>query len=73
MEHPFMIHDFEATLPKTKWVDRGWYAVTEFERTASVNFQRTVELSRRHPGCAALIDERNILIYRNVYRKEDLL
>ena len=64
---------FEAGFPKSLRVNRGWYAVTEFERAASVNFQKTLELSRRHPGFAALIDERSIVIYRNVYRKEDLL
>lgn len=55
------------------WVDRGWYAVTEFERTPSINFQRAVELAKTHPGFTPLMDERNVLIYRNVYRPEDLL
>lgn len=55
------------------WRQREWYIVTEFERTPSVNFRRAVELSQTHPGFAALMDERNILIYRNIYRKEELL
>lgn len=55
------------------WRQREWYLVTEFERTPSVNFRRAVELSQTHPGFATLMDERNILIYRNIYRKEELL
>ncbi len=55
------------------WRQREWYVVTEFERTPSVNFRRAVELSQTHPGHTTLMDERNILIYRNIYRKEDLL
>lgn len=58
---------------KTPWVDRGWYVVTEFERTPSINFQRAVELAKTHPGFTPLMDERNVLIYRNLYRPEDLL
>ena len=57
----------------TAWRQREWYVVTEFERTPSINFRRAVELSQTHPGFAALMDERNILIYRNIYRKEELL
>ena len=57
---------------KTKWVDRGWYAVTEFERTSSINFQRAVELAKTHPGFTPLMDERKVLIYRNLYRAQDL-
>jgi hypothetical protein len=58
---------------KARWVDRGWYVVTEFERTPSINFQRTVELAKTHPEFTALIDERNVMIYRNIYRESDLL
>ena len=58
---------------KTTWVDRGWYVVTEFERTPSINFQRAVELAKTHPGFTPLMDERNVLIYRNLYRPDDLL
>ena len=57
---------------KTQWVDRGWYVVTEFERTPSINFQRTVELAKTHPGFTTLMDERNVMIYRNIYRERDL-
>jgi len=55
------------------WRQHEWYVVTEFERTPSVNFRRAVELAQTHAGFAALMDERNILIYRNIYRKEELL
>ena len=58
---------------KTTWVDRGWYVVTEFERTPSINFQRAVELAKIHPRFTPLMDERNVLIYRNLYRAGDLL
>ncbi|GAK59051.1 hypothetical protein U27_06027 [Candidatus Vecturithrix granuli] len=58
---------------KTKWVDRGWYVITEFERTASINFQRAVELAKTSPRFTPLMDERNVLIYRNLYRAQDLL
>ena len=58
---------------KTEWADRGWYVVTEFERTPSINFRRAVELAKAHPGFTPLMDERNILIYRNIYRQQDLL
>ncbi len=54
------------------WIDRGWYIVTEFERTRSINFQRAVDLAETHPEFTPLMDERNVLIYRNIYRKEDL-
>ena len=47
--------------------------VTEFERTPSINFQRAVELAKNHPGFMPLMDERNILVYRNIYREGDLL
>ncbi len=58
---------------KHQWVDRGWYLVTEFERTPSINFHRAVELAKTHPGFIQLMDERNILIYRNIYREKELL
>lgn len=54
------------------WVDRGWYLVTEFEKSSSVNFQKAVELAKTHPGFIQLMDERNILIYRNIYRHYDV-
>lgn len=47
--------------------------VTEFERTPSINFQRAVELAKVHPGFTPLMDERNILVYRNIYRKDALI
>lgn len=56
-----------------EWIDRGWYLVTEFEKTSSVNFTRAVELASSHPGFIRLMDERNVLIYRNLYRPEDIL
>ncbi|PID57376.1 hypothetical protein CSB45_07575 [candidate division KSB3 bacterium] len=52
--------------------DRGWYLITEFEHSPSIHFPRAVELSQTHPGFTRLIDERNIMIYRNIYRKEQL-
>jgi hypothetical protein len=55
------------------WVDRGWYLVTEFEKTPSINFCRAVELAQTHPGFVQLMDERNVLIYRNVYRPNNLV
>jgi hypothetical protein len=63
-------------LNKTKdvqWVDRGWYLVTEFEKTSSINFRLAVELAKTHPGFIQLMDERNILIYRNIYHENELL
>lgn len=68
-----MLSSVFNTTNQTQWVDRGWYAVTEFERTPSINFQRAVELAEIHPGFTLLMDERNILVYRNIYRKEDLI
>ncbi|MBD3307017.1 hypothetical protein GF339_11420, partial [candidate division KSB3 bacterium] len=61
------------TASEVEWIDRGWYVVTEFERTPSINFQRAVELANAHPGFTPLMDERNIMIYRNIYRPSDLL
>ncbi len=55
------------------WVDRGWYLVTEFERTPSIHFSRAVDLSLEHPEFTPLIDERNVMIHRNMYRPEHLL
>lgn len=55
------------------WVDRGWYIVTEFEKTPSINFEKAVALAQTHPGWMPLMDERNILIYRNIYREQDLM
>lgn len=46
--------------------------MTEFERTSSVNFQRAVELAQFHPNFIALMDERNVLVYRNIYRQDAL-
>jgi hypothetical protein len=64
------------TLEQTKtmqWADRGWYLVTEFEKTPSINFQRAIELAKTHPGFVQLMDERNVLIYRNIYREQELV
>ncbi len=57
---------------QTKWVDRGWYVVTEFERTSSMNFPRAIELAKTYPEFTLLMDERNVLIYRNIFRAQDL-
>jgi len=57
---------------KIEWVDRGWYAVTEFERTPSINFKRAVEFAQTSPEFTPLMDERNVLIYRNIYREKQL-
>lgn len=57
---------------ESQWIQRGWYAVTEFERTPSINFQRAVELARAHPNFTPLMDERQILVYRNIYRAADI-
>ena len=54
------------------WIDRGWYLVTEFEKSSSVNFQKALTLAQTHPGFIQLMDERNILIYRNIYREHDI-
>ena len=56
-----------------EWIDRGWYLITEFERTPSIHFSRAVELAQTYPEFTPLIDERNVMIYRNMYRREDLL
>jgi hypothetical protein len=58
---------------KIQWVDRGWYLVTEFEKTPSINFQRAVELAKTYPGFIQLMDERRVLIYRNIYHENGLL
>ena len=63
----------DQNIAQAHWADRGWYLVTEFERTSSIHFARAVELSQKHPGFTPLMDERNIMIYRNLYRQEDLL
>ncbi len=67
-----MLH-VQPTPEQHEWVDRGWYVVTEFEQTPSINFERTVALAKTHPTYTPLMDERNILVYRNIYRPEDLL
>ncbi len=68
-----MISSAFKTTDKSYWVDRGWYVVTEFERTPSINFQWAVKLAKTHPGYTPLMDERNILVYRNIYRPKELL
>lgn len=60
-------------LQQRPWFDRGWYLVTEFEKTSSINFQRALKLAQTHPDFIQLMDERNIIIYRNIYREQDLL
>jgi hypothetical protein len=55
-----------------QWADRGWYLVTEFEKTPSINFRRALEVAETHPGFVQLMDERNVLIYRNLYRPDQL-
>lgn len=55
-----------------EWIDRGWYLVTEFEKSPSINFQKAITLAQTHPGFIQLMDERNILIYRNIYREHDV-
>ena len=54
------------------WIDRGWYLATQFEKSSSMNFHKVVMLAHTHPGFIQLMDERNILIYRNIYREHDL-
>lgn len=68
-----MLSSTLAAVEKNQWIDRGWYVVTEFERTPSINFQRALDLAKVHPGFTPLMDERNVLIYRNIYRESDLL
>lgn len=58
---------------ENKWVDRGWYLVSEFEQTNSKNFQKALALAQKSPGFTKLMDERNVLIYRNLYRPENLI
>lgn len=72
-EYSSLLSSVFDTKDKPQWVDRGWYVVTEFEKTPSINFQRAVELAKTHPGYTPLMDERNILVYRNIYRKDELL
>ena len=67
------MHSSAPNAEQAHWVDRGWYLVTEFERTPSINFPRAIELSQAHPEFTPLMDERNIMIYRNIYRPEHLL
>jgi len=55
-----------------EWVDRGWYLVTEFERSSSINFPKALTLAQTHPGFIQLMDERSIVIYRNIYREHDV-
>jgi hypothetical protein len=57
---------------ESEWIDRGWYLVTEFEKSSSINFQKAVTLAQTHPGFIQLMDERNVLIYRNIYREHDI-
>ncbi len=68
----FLLHPEHYSTKKIGWVDRGWYAVTEFERTSSANFKLTAELAQTYPGFTPLMDERNVLIYRNLYREQHL-
>ncbi len=58
---------------ENSWVDRGWYLVTEFEQTNSRYFQKALALAQKLPGFIKLMDERNVLIYRNIFSPEDLL
>lgn len=67
-----MIAPFTSQTHQRAWVDRGWYLVTEFEKTPSIHYNKALELARAHPGFIQLMDERNILIYRNIYREHDL-
>ena len=59
--------------PGANWVDRGWYLITEFEMTNSRYFQKALALAQKSPGFIKLMDERNVLIYRNIFQPENLL
>jgi hypothetical protein len=58
---------------ESQWINRGWYLVTEFEQTNSKYFEKALALAQKAPGFIKLMDERNILIYRNIFQPEHLL
>lgn len=68
-----MIAPFKTQTKQGPWIDRGWYLVTEFEKTPSIHYKKAITLAQTHPGFIRLMDERNILIYRNMYREHDLV
>ena len=47
--------------------------MTEFEQTSTRKFPQAVALAKTQPGFIQLMDERNILIYRNIYQAHELL
>ena len=53
-------------------VDRGWYLVLDLWRGAGKLPEEVAALHAQHPGAIAIVDERGLCVYRNVYRPGDL-
>ncbi len=54
-----------------KWIDRGWYFVLEFELISSARFEAALDIAKKNPYFAELVDERGITLFRTIYFKKD--
>lgn len=57
---------------RERWVDRGFYAVIEFEQSISKKFQQVLEAARHSPGYLEMILDGGRIVHRNLFRKADL-
>lgn len=60
-------------MDKKKWIDRGWYLVSDFTQSNSNNFQKAVTIARTLPNFIELCDQNGTIIYRNIFRKETIV
>ncbi len=62
----------EEMRPRERWIDRGWYLVSDFEETNSARFEETLELARSLDDFLELCDEQGRIVYRNFFRAGNL-
>lgn len=54
------------------WVDRGWYLVLDFGASRSNQFEKARDLARSLPNHQELVDENGQIVYRNIFRLENM-
>ncbi len=57
---------------KITWIDRGWYIILEFEQSSSPIFNKVLTLARSGLDYSEIVDETGKIIYRNIFRKEQI-
>jgi hypothetical protein len=56
-----------------KWVDRGWYLVTELGHSTAQQYEAAVELARSLPNYMELLDENRRVLHRNTFARREVV